>query len=204
MRHSRIKFGWVLVAAAVAGCASDRIAGPAANIDTEIKALSDDVGRFTDQAKDSRATSNSDIASFNQMRGSFDAATAMLQAQWTIAGHSASARTLAQLDSLAGTPTAASTSSQALAAATSASSPVTGGTSKPANPVGSLAQVDQILQALSKPGSTKADFEAGASFVVATRQKLKADQAQTASAPGAAHAPVASGAAAASAATAAY
>ena len=204
MRHRLIRFAWVLAAAVVAGCASDRIAGPAATIETEVNALKGDVGQFSSQSTAGQATSNSDAATFNEMRTAFDTSTAMLQAQWTISGESANSRTLTQLDALAGASTVASTSAPTLAAAPAAAGgPSAGGPSKPTDPVASLTQVGQILQSLSKPGNTKADFESGASFVVATGQKLKADQAQVASGAAAAHPPAASGASAAAAASAA-
>lgn len=195
MGQIEIKFAWLAIACVIAGCASDRIAGPATTIDTEIKALSGDVSRFTDQAKLVQAASNDDIESYDQLRGSFEVATAMLQAQWAIAENNASARTLAQLDSLTGTPTAAASNSQTLTAAASAASGAgAGATTKPADPVASLSQVDQILGALSKPGDAKANFESGASFVVATGKMLKAEQAKAASAPVAASAPKAASA----------
>ncbi|WDD90277.1 hypothetical protein Bsp3421_000100 (plasmid) [Burkholderia sp. FERM BP-3421] len=197
MHPIRIKLAWIVVAAAVAGCASDRVAPPATTIDTEIKALTGEVSRFSDQAKDGRATVTADIVTFDQWRGSFDAATAMLQAQWTIAAHNGSTRTLAQLDSLAGAPMTTAPDTQLLATAASHASGAASGSAKPADPVASLSQIDLILQGLSKPGSEKAAFESGASFVVATGQAWQADKAKAASGAGAAPAPAASGAAAA-------
>lgn len=198
MHPIRIKLAWIVVAVAVAGCASDRVAGPATTIDTEIKALTGEVSGFADQAKNGQATVTADIATFDQWRGSFDAATAMLQAQWTIAAHNGSARTLAQLDSLAGASTTTATDTQALATAAShASGAVASVSAKPADPVASLSQIDLILQGLSKPSSRKTDFESGASFVVATGQAWQADKPKAASGAGAAPAPAASGAAAA-------
>ena len=191
MRQIRIKFAWVAIACVIAGCASDRIAGPATDIDTEIKALSGDVRRFTDQTKLVQTASNQDIESYDQLRGSFQVATAMLQAQWAIAENNASTRTLAQLDSLTSTSTAAGTNT---AAASAASGGASGATTKPADPIASLSQVDQILGALAKPSGAKADFESGAAFAVATGKILKAEQAKAASAPVAASAPKAASA----------
>src|SRR5580658_6319297 len=82
----------------IAGCASDRIAGPAATIDTEIRGLLANVTALTEFASIQNTAAVQAGVTYQRMGVGFDAETAQLQAQWALAGNAAASRSLAALD----------------------------------------------------------------------------------------------------------
>lgn len=179
MAFSGCRSALLVLVTVISGCASDRLAGPAATVSADVKSLQGELTNYQDRVGRWQSASTVRTTAYTTTMGITDAYTRQMQAQWALEGNTDASSLFVTLQGQGANAVAAWNSAAPTAAASSpAADP----------PSVKVVAVVSILDQLAKPAGARADTVSGYNYVQGMAKDLNLAKAQAASAPVAASA----------------